>query len=81
MKRIFDWIQDTFSKRSEIPDRAENEEPEKIVLIPSKCAADPTPTLPVLTALDASFFVATESTGFDPYNSGSFETAKSRSNK
>ena len=80
MKRISNWIEDTFSKRSEIPDRAENEEPEKIVSIPGKCAGDPTPTLPVLTSLDASFFVVTESTGFDPYNSGSFETAKSRSN-
>ena len=58
--RIFNWIEDTFSKRSEIPDRAENEEPEKIVSIPGKCAGDPTPTLPVLTSLDASFFMVTD---------------------
>ncbi len=32
-----------------------------------------------LTTLDESSLDASESTGFDPYNSGSFETSKSRS--
>jgi len=34
-----------------------------------------------LTTLDESSLDASESTGFDPYNSGSFETSKSRSHK
>ncbi len=34
-----------------------------------------------LTTLDESSDEVSESPGFDPYNSGSFETSKSRSNK
>ena len=79
------WISKRFERKasdhSDVPRQTEGCEPDICVLIPQKRAADPAPTLPVLTSLDASFFEVAESTGFDPYNSGSFETSKLRSNK
>ena len=81
MKRISSWIENQFSQSSEIADRDENVEAKSSALTLNKCDGDPTPTLPVLTSLDASFFEVDQSTGFDPYNSGSFITSKSRSRK
>jgi hypothetical protein len=81
MKLISNWIEDHFAQRSEISDTAESIEPKLCVQTPKNFAGDPTPTLPVLTSLDASFFEVAESNGFDPYNSGSFVTSKSRSGK
>ena len=80
------WISKRFERKasdhSDVPSQTEGCEPDICVLIPQNRAADdPTPTLPVLTSLDASFFEVVESAGFDPYNSGSFESSKSRSNK
>ncbi len=43
--------------------------------------SDRTPTVPALTILEESSFEIIESTGYDPYNSGSFETSKLRSYK
>ena len=79
MKRISNWVEDTFSRCSGNRDRPKIDSQEIIESVPEKGTGDATPTLPVLTKLDASFFEVTESTGFDPYNSGSFESSKSRS--
>jgi hypothetical protein len=38
---------------------------------------DHTSTVPSLTSLEESSFLVVEETGFDPYNSGSFESSKS----
>ena len=70
------------------PDRVESDEPGENVLNPDKCADD-TSTQPGLTILKESSYEVIELTGneviespgFDPYNSGSFETSKSRSRK
>ena len=43
--------------------------------------SDRTPTVPTLSILEESSFEVIESTGFDPYDSGSFESSKSRSRK
>ena len=43
--------------------------------------SDHTPTLATLPSLDESMDFGVESTGFDPYNSGSFESSKERSKK
>ncbi len=81
MKRIFKWLESKFSRRSEVSGRVESHEPGKNVLIPNKYESDHTATLPTLTSLEESSFVVIESTGFDPYNSGSFDTSKSRESR
>ena len=81
MKWFSNWFESKGSEHSDVPSQPDRREPEKGVFIPQKSAVDATPTLPVLTSLDASFFEVAESDGFDPYNSGSFETKKSRSYK
>jgi len=71
-----------------VPGRVESDEPGENVLNPDKCADD-TSTQPALTMLKESSYEVIELTGneviespgFDPYNSGSFETSKSRSRK
>ncbi len=40
-----------------------------------------TPTVAILTSLDASALIIGDSACFDPYNSGSFESSKSRLKK
>ena len=56
---------------AEVPGRVESHEPGENALIPDKYASDDTTIQPILTSLDAN-----ESTGFDPYNSSSFDTSK-----
>ncbi len=86
MKRILKWLETRFFGHSAAVEadaphgRAESDEPGENVLIPDKYADDAI-TQPALRILDKSSLDATESTGFDPYNSGSFETSKSRSRK
>lgn len=81
MKLHAKWLKRKLSRRSEVPGRAASHESGKSVLIPDQSASEQTPTLPALTSLEESSFIIIESTGFDPYNSGSFETSKSRSSK
>ena len=57
------------------PDRVESHEPEENVLIPDKYADD-TITQRALGILDESSLNTSESTGVDPYNSGSFDKSK-----
>ena len=86
MKRILKWLETKFSGHSAAVEAdephggVESDEPGENVLIPDKYADDAI-TQPALRILDKSSLDATESTGFDPYNSGSFETSKSRSRK
>ena len=68
---------------AEVPDRVESHEPEENVLILDKYTDD-TITQRTLGILDESSLDPSESTGFDPYNSGSFDKSKgwkSRSRK
>jgi len=64
-----------------VPGRVESDEPGKDVLMPDIYGFDDTNIQPALTILKESSPDDSESTGFDPYNSGSFETSKSRSRK
>ncbi len=94
MKRILKWLETKFSGHSAAVEAdephggVESDEPGENVLNPDKCADD-TSTQPGLTILKESSYEVIELTGneviespgFDPYNSGSFETSKSRSNK
>ncbi len=73
-----------------VPGRVESHGPEKHIQMPNiyDCA-DPYKQQQLkfwegglkLTTLDKSSYEASESTGFDPYNSGSFETSKSRESR
>ena len=60
MKRILKWLETKFSRHS------------AAVVADERHAR----TLATLTRREESPFVVFESTGFDPYNSGSFDTSK-----
>ena len=60
MKRILKWLETKFSRHSAAVVEDERH----------------TRTLATLTRREESPFVVFESTGFDPYNSGSFDTSK-----
>ena len=85
MKRILKWLETKFSWHSA---GVEADEQHSIVGVTTNenieqenSDSDPTPTVPTLTILEDSSFEVIESTGFDPYDSGSFESSKSRSHK
>ncbi len=83
MQRILKWLETKFSGHSaavevdEPYSRVKSHEPGKNVLIPDKYVSNDTITQPALRILDGSSLGVSESTGFDPYNSGSFDTSKS----
>jgi hypothetical protein len=85
MKRITNWLESKFSPRSAGVNEGEHHGPVRVSSTESvkeeTRASDQTPTLPTLVRLDKSCFDVIETTGFDPYNSGSFESSKSRSHK
>ena len=60
MKRILKWLETKFSRHSGAVEADERH----------------TRTLATLTSREESPFVVFESTGFDPYNSGSFDRSK-----
>jgi len=62
MKRVLKWLETKFSQHS-----AAVEEEYSV-------SGDTTVVQPKLKTLDELSLDATESTGFDPYNSGSFES-------
>ncbi len=64
-----------------VPGQVESQEPGKDIPMPNIYACDDTITQAKLSVLDESSLDAGESAGFDPYNSGSFETPKSGSRK
>ncbi len=57
---------------AEVPGRVERRESEINALIPDMYVSDDTSVQPEFTGLDA-----TESPGYDPYDSGIFDTSKS----
>jgi hypothetical protein len=85
MKKILKWLEAKFSRHSaavevdEAHNGAESREPGKAVHMPNIYDCDDPFKQRQLKTLDNSSLDASESTGFDPYNSGSFETSKSRS--
>ena len=60
---------------AELPGQVKSHELGKNVLIPDEYASDDT-TQPELSILDESSPDASESTGFDPYDTGRFDTSK-----
>ncbi len=85
MKRVLKWLEAKFSRHSAV---VEADEHHSAVGVTTKenieqenSDSDDTPTIPTLTILEDSSFEVIESTGFDPYDSGSFESSKSRSHK
>ena len=75
MKRILKWLETKFSGHSAAVEADEHHTPV------DEYVSDDAITQPALRTLDESLLDASESIGFDPYNSGSFETSKSRSHK
>ena len=70
------------------PDDDESDEPHICVDTVAKENAtdeesffDHTPTVAIITSLEDSSVIIIESNGFDPYNSGRFESSKSSSKK
>ena len=78
MKRIFQWLERKISPES---DGSSTPVDETTIEEEKHRHSDHTSTVPTLTRLDESSFLVVEETGFDPYNSGSFESSKSRSRK
>ncbi len=64
-----------------VPGQVESDEPGKDIQMPNIYDCDDPFKQQQLKTLDQSSPDDSESTGFDPYNSGSFETSKSRSRK
>ena len=96
MKQILKWLETKFSRHSAaveadeqhiavgvavVPGRVESHGPGKDIQMPNIYDCDDPFKQQQLKTLEESPFVVTESTGFDPYNSGSFESSKSRSRK
>ena len=96
MKRILKWLETKFSRHSAAVEADEPDTPVgvtvRVRVKPKDIAkeeysvevADDTITQRALGILDESSLDASESTGVDPYNSGSFDTSKmwkSRSRK
>jgi len=85
MKQITNWLERKLSPRSAGVEEDEHHDPVRVStrenVKKETGASDHSPTLPTLTNLDKSWFDVIETTGFDPYNSGSFDSPKSRSHK
>ena len=85
MKRISKWLESKFSRHSAAVEADERHTPVGVTtkenVKEENSDSDYIQTVPTLTILDESLFVVIESTGYDPYNSGSFETSKLRSYK
>ncbi len=81
MKRILKWLETKF------PGHSAYVEPDERHTPVDKHVSHDTITQPVLRTREESSYVVIESpgfiesTGFDPYNSGSFETSKSRESR
>ncbi len=85
MKWFLEWLETKFSRYSVA---VEVDEHDTSVGVTTKenvkeenSASDRTPTVPKLTILEESSLDVIESTGYDPYDSGSFETSKSHLRK
>jgi len=93
MKRVLKWLESKFSRHSSDVEEDDSHTPvtveTKDIVSEENGDYDHSDTVPELTTLEEPSIEVTESTeieiiestGFDPYNSGSFETSKSRSRK
>ncbi len=85
MNRILNWLETKFSRQSAAIEAGERHTTRGVAskenVKEENNASDHTPTLPKITSLEETSFDVIESTGFDPYNSGSFESSKSRLHK
>ncbi len=85
MKRFLEWLETKFSRHSAAVEADERDTSVGVttreIVKEENNASDRTPTIPALTILEESPFEIIESTGYDPYNSGSFETSKSHLRK
>jgi hypothetical protein len=81
MNRLFKWIE---SKTSQMPTDGQHSPVEDLATENNQEEngdCDHTSTVPTLTTIKETSFEVVESDGFDPYNSGSFESSKSRLRK
>ncbi len=96
MKQFLKWLETKFSRHSaaveadeqhtpvgvaEVPSRDENHAAGKDIQMPNLYDCDDPYKQQQLKTPDESSLDATESIGIDPYNTGIFETSKSRSRK
>jgi len=85
MQQITNWLERKLTPRSADVEEDDHHAPERAGpngnVKEAGGASDHTPTQPTLMSLDKSLFDTIETTGFDPYNSGSFDSSKSRSRK
>ncbi len=81
MKRLFKWFESNFSRMSEDGHHTPVEDMTTENNQEENCDSDHTSTVPTLTSIKESSFEVVESAGFDPYNSGSFQSSKSRARK
>ena len=78
MKRFLQWLETKFSRHSAA---VEVDELGKDIQMPNIYDCDDPFKKQQFKTLDQSSLDASESIGIDPYNTGIFETSKSRSNK
>ena len=85
MKQMTNWLERELTRRWAGAQENDRHAPERVG--PRENGkeqigvSDNTPTQPTLMNLDKSWFETIETNGFDPYNSGSFDSSKSRSHK
>ena len=84
MKRVFKWLESKFSRHSAEADEHHaplEVRPEENVEEENSGSGD-TATLPLLKSSKKSAYIVVESPpSIDPYNSGSFDSSKTRSHK
>ena len=85
MKPISKWLKNMFSRRSacvevDEPHTPSGVRPEENVK-EENSGSDHITAVPPRTSPKESSYIVVESTGFDPYNSGSFESSKKRLRK
>ena len=81
MNRLFKWIE---SKISRLPQDGQHRPVEDLTTENNQEEngdGDHTSAVPTLTSIKESSLEVVESVGFDPYNSGSFQSSKSRARK
>ena len=83
MKRISKWLKSKFSRHSAEADEHHTPSGDRPVenVKEENSGSEQITTLPTRTSPKESSYIVVESSGFDPYNSGSFEPSKLRSHK
>jgi hypothetical protein len=83
VKRISKWLKSKFSPYSveEDEDHTPSGVKPEVNVKEENSGSDQFTALPIRTIPKESSYIVVESTGFDPYNSGTFEPSKLRSHK